>query len=112
VHLIVRVTHIWVSSMLESVCLTWSELWKHFLIDLGWCANELFTTPTPADGGESDCNLLCHGDDSEICGGSLRISLYELSTGPFDVKPASSTTVDDSAATTAVAAATSKLIQI
>lgn len=41
-----------------------------------WCSPYLSTLSTQLNA--SECDLACLGNSSEICGGSLKISLYNL----------------------------------
>lgn len=36
----------------------------------------------PAPGGDADCSMLCAGNKAEFCGGSSRLSVYQLQSGP------------------------------
>ncbi|KAK3500848.1 WSC domain-containing protein [Neurospora crassa] len=41
-----------------------------------WCASQLFSLSSKV--ADAECNLPCDGDESQVCGGSLRISVYDL----------------------------------
>ncbi|EAA34781.3 WSC-domain-containing protein [Neurospora crassa] len=41
-----------------------------------WCASQLFSLSSKV--ADAECNLSCDGDASQVCGGSLRISVYDL----------------------------------
>ncbi|KAK6600464.1 WSC domain-containing protein [Botrytis cinerea] len=43
-----------------------------------YCANNIFNGGGLASDGETGCNMPCNGNASEICGGSSRLSLYDL----------------------------------
>ncbi|KAF7903668.1 uncharacterized protein EAF01_006717 [Botrytis porri] len=43
-----------------------------------YCANNIFNGGGLASDGETGCNMPCNGNASEICGGSARLSLYDL----------------------------------
>lgn len=59
-----------------------------------FCGDETYNEQGPAD--ESQCNVPCNGEPSQICGGSFRISVYATGFGttsaPF---PRSSGILDD-----------------
>ncbi|EGZ78311.1 hypothetical protein NEUTE2DRAFT_80748 [Neurospora tetrasperma FGSC 2509] len=41
-----------------------------------WCASQLFSLSSKV--ADAECNLPCDGDESQVCGGNLRISVYDL----------------------------------
>ncbi|KAL0465426.1 WSC domain-containing protein [Neurospora intermedia] len=41
-----------------------------------WCASQIFSLSAKV--ADAECDLPCDGDESQICGGSLRISVYDL----------------------------------
>ncbi|KAK1782706.1 WSC domain-containing protein [Copromyces sp. CBS 386.78] len=41
-----------------------------------WCATQLFSLSSKVP--DAECNLACDGDKSQICGGDLKISIYDL----------------------------------
>ncbi|KAK3354638.1 WSC domain-containing protein [Neurospora tetraspora] len=41
-----------------------------------WCATQLFSLSSKV--ANTECNLACDGNKSQICGGDLRISVYDL----------------------------------
>lgn len=44
-----------------------------------YCNNIGITnSATSAPGGDSDCSMICNGNQAEYCGGSNRVSVYEL----------------------------------
>ncbi|KAK6596307.1 WSC domain-containing protein [Botrytis cinerea] len=43
-----------------------------------YCANNIFNGGGLASDGETGCNMPCNGNASETCGGSSRLSLYDL----------------------------------
>ncbi|KAI0136605.1 WSC domain-containing protein [Xylariales sp. AK1849] len=44
-----------------------------------WCANRLSSLSVQLD--DADCDLACDGNKTSACGGALRLSLYNLTTG-------------------------------
>lgn len=46
-----------------------------------YCANSIPDSAKPIPGVVGDCSMPCAGDDSEFCGGSARLSLYQKCTG-------------------------------
>ncbi|KAH7084811.1 copper radical oxidase-like protein [Paraphoma chrysanthemicola] len=46
-----------------------------------YCDNQLRNAGGPAPDGEAQCNMACNGDQTEICGGPNRLSLFTYYTG-------------------------------
>ncbi|KAH7094455.1 hypothetical protein FB567DRAFT_4112 [Paraphoma chrysanthemicola] len=46
-----------------------------------YCDNQLRNSGGPAPDGETQCNMACNGDQTEICGGPNRLSLFTYYTG-------------------------------
>lgn len=55
-----------------------------------FCGNALQAGGAPAPDGETQCNMPCNGNQTEICGGSNRLSLFRYYLG--NESPTSSTT--------------------
>ncbi|KAJ8111688.1 hypothetical protein OPT61_g5771 [Boeremia exigua] len=62
-----------------------------------YCGNKLVAGGAPAPDGEAQCNMACNGNQTEICGGPNRLSLWRFYLG--NEPPPSSTTVSSSSAT-------------
>jgi hypothetical protein len=45
-----------------------------------WCGNTFSVGGAPATDGEVGCNMACKGNANEMCGGSLRLNVYEYGT--------------------------------
>lgn len=54
-----------------------------------FCDNQLRNGGGPAPDGNDQCNMLCAGNQTEVCGGSNRLTLFKWTDG---TQPASSTT--------------------
>lgn len=56
-----------------------------------WCAQYLnvFAVKLP----DSQCNLACKGNTSEICGGALKLSVYQLNSNSASSRAPRSTNV-------------------
>lgn len=66
-----------------------------------FCGNVLQGVGAPASDGEAQCNMKCNGNQTEICGGPNRLSLFRYYLGN---EPAVSTTrVSSSSSATPVA---------
>lgn len=78
-----------------------SHLWKCFCANVPTdCDNNIQNGGAPASSG---CNMLCSGNQSEICGGSSRLSLYSLDgvvpRGPTSTSSAATSTASTPAPT-------------
>ncbi|KAL8689037.1 MAG: hypothetical protein Q9218_005195 [Villophora microphyllina] len=65
-------------SMTVELCLSKCYNYQYAGIEYGrecWCGNTLASTSAQAT-AESQCNKKCPGDNSEICGAGLRLTLY------------------------------------
>jgi hypothetical protein len=49
-----------------------------------YCDNQLRNGGGPAPDGEAQCNMLCNGDQTDICGGSNRLTLFKYYKGGGD----------------------------
>jgi hypothetical protein len=49
-----------------------------------WCAQEISTLSAKLD--DKQCNYSCPGNNTMACGGSLKLSVYELS-GALEIRP-------------------------
>jgi hypothetical protein len=67
-----------------------------------FCDNQFRNNGGPAPDGEAKCSMLCNGDQTEVCGGSDRLTLYKFYTGG---ETTSSTTVPSTSSATASATA-------
>ena len=61
-----------------------------------YCGNALQAGGAPAPDGEAQCNMACNGNQTEMCGGPNRLSLFRYYLG--NEPPPSSTTVSSSSA--------------
>ncbi|KAK3388862.1 WSC domain-containing protein [Sordaria brevicollis] len=51
-----------------------------------WCATQL--SSLSAKVADTECNLPCDGDESQICGGDLKISVYDMNSVAASFAPA------------------------
>ncbi|KAL9596717.1 MAG: hypothetical protein Q9219_005628 [cf. Caloplaca sp. 3 TL-2023] len=66
------------NSMTVEICLSACSKYKYVGIEYGrecWCGDTLASTSVKAS-AESQCNMKCPGDSSEICGAGNRLTLY------------------------------------
>jgi len=56
-----------------------------------WCAQYLSAFAVKL--ADSQCNFACKGNSSEICGGSLKLSVYQENTNPASNRASRSTNV-------------------
>jgi hypothetical protein len=64
-----------------------------------YCDNELQGAGGPAPDGEDQCNMPCNGNQTEICGGPNRLTLFRFYTEQDPTVTTSSTVVPTSVAT-------------
>jgi hypothetical protein len=56
-----------------------------------YCDNQIRNAGGPAPDGEAQCNMPCNGNQTDMCGGSNRLTLFKYFTGQDTTTPASST---------------------
>ncbi|KAK3951783.1 hypothetical protein QBC32DRAFT_343141 [Pseudoneurospora amorphoporcata] len=57
----------------EGVSVYWAGLFEKREC---WCATQLFSLSSKVP--DAECNLVCDGDKIQICGGDLKISIFDL----------------------------------
>ncbi|KAH3904930.1 hypothetical protein HBI56_170560 [Parastagonospora nodorum] len=55
-----------------------------------FCDNQLRNSGGPAPNGEVGCNMKCNGNQTDVCGGSDRLTLYKFYTGQESSSPSPS----------------------
>ena len=80
-----------------------------------FCDNQLRNKGGPAPDGESKCNMACNGNQTEMCGGPDRLTLFKFYTGsetstsataPSTGSPTASATASEATESSAAPAAT------
>ncbi|KAK2740537.1 hypothetical protein FQN57_006040 [Myotisia sp. PD_48] len=60
-----------------------------------WCDNAIRNGAGPAPDGEARCNMPCHGNSAQMCGGPDRLNLYKYGTTTTTTSAPTTTTTED-----------------
>lgn len=81
-------------SMTPDTCAANCTGYSYFGVEYGrecYCGNALAAGSVVSPNGDSDCNMPCGGNSTELCGAGSRLTLYQLN-GTITPVPSSSTT--------------------